>query len=134
MESALEALGLQERLGLVVETNLTTVCTTPENPDKPVAFCLAYSWNRYLDGRDETRDVETPDENPGARVVTVLESGEAPWVIVTNGKLWRLYSAKDPLPVHQLLRDRPARDPGDGRPQRGVPVLLALLPLERLRH
>ena len=36
----------------------------------------------------------TPDENPGARVVTVLESGEAPWAIVTNGKLWRLYSAR----------------------------------------
>ena len=65
----------------------------PDNPEKPVAVCLAYSWNRYLDGRDETRDVQTPDENPGARVVTVLESGEAPWAIVTNGKLWRLYSA-----------------------------------------
>ena len=23
-----------------------------------------------------------------------LESGEAPWAIVTNGKLWRLYSAR----------------------------------------
>ena len=66
----------------------------PDNPAKPVAVCLAYSWNRYLDGRDETRDVHTPDENPGARVVTVLESGEAPWAIVTNGKLWRLYSAR----------------------------------------
>ena len=66
----------------------------PDNPEKPVAVCLAYSWNRYLDGRDETRDVQTPDENPGARVVTVLESGEAPWAIVTNGKLWRLYSAR----------------------------------------
>ena len=66
----------------------------PENPNKPVAFCLAYSWNRYLDGSDETRDAQTPDENPGARVVTVLESGEAPWAIVTNGKLWRLYSAR----------------------------------------
>ena len=57
-------------------------------------MCLAYSWNRYLDGRDETRDLQTPDENPGARVVTVLQSGEAPWAIVTNGKLWRLYSAR----------------------------------------
>ena len=67
---------------------------SPDNSEKPVAVCLAYSWNRYLDGRDETRDVHTPDENPGARVVTVLESGEAPWAIVTNGKLWRLYSAR----------------------------------------
>ena len=57
-------------------------------------MCLAYSWNRYLDGRDEARDAKTPDENPGARVVTVLESGEAPWAILTNGKLWRLYSAR----------------------------------------
>lgn len=61
---------------------------------QPVALCLAYAWNRNLDGYDETRDTETPDENPGARVVSLLESGEAPWVIVTNGKLWRLYSAK----------------------------------------
>ena len=66
----------------------------PNDTEKPVALCLAYAWNRYLDGRDETRDTHAPDENPGARVVTVLESGEAPWVIVTNGKLWRLYSAR----------------------------------------
>ncbi len=66
----------------------------PNDTAKPVALCLAYAWNRYLDGRDETRDTHAPDENPGARVVTVLESGEAPWVIVTNGKLWRLYSAR----------------------------------------
>lgn len=66
----------------------------PDEPEKPVAVCLAYAWNRYLDGRDEARDAQTPDENPGARVVTVLESGEVPWAIVTNGKLWRLYSAR----------------------------------------
>ncbi len=66
----------------------------PDNLEKPVAVCLSYAWNRYLDGRDETRDIQTPDENPSARVVTVLESGEAPWAIVTNGKLWRLYSAR----------------------------------------
>ena len=67
---------------------------TPSNSDNPIALCLAYNWNRYLDGRDETRDTDSPEENPGARVVTVLESGEAPWAIVTNGKLWRLYSAR----------------------------------------
>ena len=65
----------------------------PSNSDNPIALCLAYNWNRYLDGRDETRDTDSKKENPGARVVTVLESGEAPWAIVTNGKLWRLYSA-----------------------------------------
>ncbi|HUW10649.1 MAG TPA: Eco57I restriction-modification methylase domain-containing protein, partial [Anaerolineae bacterium] len=62
--------------------------------DHPLALCLAYKWNRYLDGRDETRDNDRPDHNPGARVVSALESGEAPFVIVTNGKLWRLYAAR----------------------------------------
>lgn len=61
---------------------------------KLLATCLAYAWNRSLDGKDETRDRETPEENPGAAVVSILERGEAPWAIVTNGKLWRLYSAK----------------------------------------
>jgi len=68
--------------------------TLNETSAEPVALCLAYTWNRNLDGYDESRDTVTPDENPGARVVSLLESGEAPWVIVTNGKLWRLYSAK----------------------------------------
>jgi hypothetical protein len=62
--------------------------------DKPVALCLAYTWGRNLDGKDELRDSQTPDENPGAVVVTLLDSGEADWAIVTNGKTWRLYSAK----------------------------------------
>jgi len=60
----------------------------------PIALCLAYTWNRNLDARDEMRDSESPDENPAARVVTLLESGETPWVILTNGKVWRLYSVK----------------------------------------
>ena len=93
MESALEALRFKAvKAGGGDEPDYRLYA--PENPDKPVAFCLAYSWNRYLDGRDETRDGQTPDENPGARVITVLESGEVPWAIVTNGKLWRLYSAR----------------------------------------
>src|SRR5207302_3148411 len=62
--------------------------------DKPLALCLAYKWERNLDGKDEQRDNQTPDENPGAVVVTLLDSGEADWAIVTNGKLWRLYSAR----------------------------------------
>ena len=78
-----------------METNPTTACT-PLITLRSLSLCvLAYSLGiRYLDGRAETRDIQTPDENPGARVVTVLESGEAPWAIVTNGKLWRLYSAR----------------------------------------
>jgi hypothetical protein len=58
------------------------------------AECLAYVWNRSLDAKDETRDLETPDENPSFAVVSLLERGDAPWAIVTNGKIWRLYSAK----------------------------------------
>ncbi len=66
----------------------------------PLALCLAYPWGRNLDGKDEQRDGETPDANPGAVVVSLLyrgekqEGGDGRWAIVTNGKLWRLYSAR----------------------------------------
>ncbi len=60
---------------------------------KTLALCLAYQWGRTLDGRDDN-DQQQPDENPGANVVTLLDSGEAEWAIVTNGKTWRLYAAK----------------------------------------
>ena len=93
VDTALAALGFRVNPGLGGE-NPDYRLYAPDDAEKPVAACLAYPWNRYLDGRDETRDTQTPDENPGARVVTVLESGEAPWAIVTNGKLWRLYSAR----------------------------------------
>lgn len=66
---------------------------SPGNKDKPFALALAYVWNRNLDISDPKRDKESPEENPGARVVSLLEKGEAPWVIMTNGKIWRLYSA-----------------------------------------
>ena len=81
---------------------------TPEEPDyrlyplnhkaddKPLAACLAYPWGRFLDGKDETRDAETPGHNPGQRVVSLLERAEAPWIVMTNGRLWRLYSPKAP--------------------------------------
>ncbi len=61
----------------------------------PLALCLAYAWGRSLDGKDDQRgDASRADENPGAAVVTLLDKGEAAWAIVTNGKIWRLYSAK----------------------------------------
>ncbi|MCC6615298.1 MAG: Eco57I restriction-modification methylase domain-containing protein [Anaerolineae bacterium] len=62
---------------------------------KPIAVALTYVWNRNLDDVDTTREPEdgTPDEIPGAIVVSVLEKTQVPWVIVTNGKLWRLYSS-----------------------------------------
>ncbi|MDH5763355.1 MAG: BREX-1 system adenine-specific DNA-methyltransferase PglX [Nitrospinota bacterium] len=58
-----------------------------------LAFCLAYPWGRHLDGKDP-KDSESPNEDPSRLVVSLLESGEAPWAIVTNGKVWRLYTAK----------------------------------------
>jgi hypothetical protein len=59
----------------------------------PLALCLAYPRGRNLDGKDDQRDSETPDENPGAVVVSLLDRSQD-WAIVTNGKLWRLYSAR----------------------------------------
>jgi hypothetical protein len=67
---------------------------SPGDGDKPLAVVLVYTWGRSLDGKDNRRDNVTPEENPGAVVVSLLEQAEAPWAIVTNGKLWRLYSSK----------------------------------------
>lgn len=58
---------------------------------KPRTVALVYAWGRWLDGPD-AHDPDTPAENPGAAVVSLLERGDADWIIVTNGKLWRLYS------------------------------------------
>ncbi len=65
-----------------------------DDDSKPVTVALTYPWNRSLDGPDETRDPDTPDENPGKVIVSILEKGETDWAIVTNGKTWRLYSRK----------------------------------------
>jgi hypothetical protein len=51
---------------------------------------FVYQWDRWLDGPD-LQDPDTPEENPGACVVTALDQGLADWIIVTNGRLWRLY-------------------------------------------
>ncbi len=64
------------------------------NTDKPLAVALVYPWGRSLDGKDDQRDRDTSDENPGAAVVSLLEAEQAPWAIVTNGQTWRLYSQK----------------------------------------
>ncbi len=71
---------------------------TPGDTSKPIAAVLTYVWNRNLDDVDESRerpedDGGTPFKIPGAMVVSLLEAQVAPWVIVTNGKLWRLYSS-----------------------------------------
>ncbi|XSG77558.1 Eco57I restriction-modification methylase domain-containing protein [Herpetosiphon llansteffanensis] len=58
----------------------------------PVAAFFGYVWNRNLDDHDTQRDSATPAIIPGAEVVSALEAGTVPWVIVSNGKYWRLYS------------------------------------------
>jgi len=65
---------------------------SPEGGD--LGVCLAYPWGRFLDGKDYQRDGESPDENPGALVLSLLQSDGAKWAVVTNGKHWRLYSAR----------------------------------------
>ncbi len=66
--------------------------TTPAGDEIP---CLTYPWDRFLDGPDEGHDPTTPRENPGQTVVGVLDSLDGNgWAIMTNGKLWRLYSAR----------------------------------------
>jgi len=63
--------------------------------ERPLALALVYPWGRFLDGKDDQRDHETSEENPGAAVVSLLERDDAPdWAIVSNGQTWRLYSKK----------------------------------------
>jgi len=67
--------------------------SAPGKRDEPIAAALTYVLNHNLDDADPERDPDTADEIPGTLVVSVLEAGRVPWVIMTNGKLWRLYSA-----------------------------------------
>ncbi|NLX21693.1 MAG: hypothetical protein GXY55_08475, partial [Phycisphaerae bacterium] len=64
----------------------------PGNGKRPLALALVYSWDRSLDMKDDERDGDSPEEVPGAVVISLLEKNLAPWAVVTNGKLWRLYS------------------------------------------
>jgi hypothetical protein len=63
------------------------------------AICLAYRWGRNLDGYEDD-DPEQPDpdgtthENPGAVVISLMDQEQVDWAFLTNGKVWRLYSAK----------------------------------------
>jgi hypothetical protein len=101
LEPALQALGFEARPSkksgssrAEPDYRLYSPGRTQGSPlqQTPWVLCLVYPWGRFLDGKDDQRDKETPEENPGAVVVSLLESGEAPWVLMTNGKLWRLYA------------------------------------------
>ncbi len=72
------------------QTKPDYLLTSKTGHGKTAAF--VYAWDRWLDGPDYNLDQETPDENPGACVVSALEEGVAEWIIITNGRQWRLYS------------------------------------------
>jgi len=63
-----------------------------ESKDK-ISAVLTYRWNRFLDGKESNTSVKRPEENPSQAVVSLLENEDLEWVIVTNGKVWRLYSS-----------------------------------------
>jgi hypothetical protein len=79
--------------GVEADALLFPASVRPEDGAMPVAFSLTYPWRRYLDGKD-AKDPVRSDENPGAQVVSLLDHDVALWAIVTNGKTWRLYSAR----------------------------------------
>jgi hypothetical protein len=79
--------------GVEADALLFPASARPEDAATPVAFALIYPWRRYLDGK-YAADPIRPEENPGAQVVSLLDRDVAPWAIVTNGKTWRLYSAR----------------------------------------
>jgi len=59
-----------------------------------LGICLPYPWGRELDRKDDRHDVEAPETTPTFAVVDLLAKEQAPWVVLTNGKLWRLYSQR----------------------------------------
>lgn len=59
-----------------------------------LGICLPYPWGRELDRKDEMHDSETPEVTPTFAVVDLLANEKAPWIVLTNGKLWRLYSQR----------------------------------------
>ena len=97
IEPTFEVLGYQLHIGKKTSSSKAEPdysLYSEKDDDSPLALSLVYPWGRSLDGKDYERDTETADENPGAVVVSLLEKGQAPWAVVTNGKLWRLYSQR----------------------------------------
>lgn len=124
IEPALAALGFEprsERTGASHESPDYHLYA-PGSKDE-LGWLLVYPWARSLDGKDEERDSDTPDENPGAIVVSLLETKTVPWVVVTNGRLWRLYAREThsratnyyELDAEEVLADTavPLADPGE---------------------
>jgi type I restriction-modification system DNA methylase subunit len=92
LEPLFKKLGFKPTVNRPSKTNQTEpdyILKSSDNGKLTAAF--VYAWDRWLDGPD-LGDTDTPEENPGACVVTALDAGTADWIIVTNGRLWRLYS------------------------------------------
>jgi Eco57I restriction-modification methylase len=90
---------LLKELGFAVSTDSsseTGLHLKLEDPvtRKELGICLPYPWGRELDRKDEMHDTETPEVTPTFAVVDLLAKEKAPWVVLTNGKLWRLYSQR----------------------------------------
>ena len=61
-----------------------------DQTEKPLTYCLVYPWGSKMDGIDEHSSPLMLDLTE--HVVRLLQ--DVNWVIATNGKLWRLYTAK----------------------------------------
>ncbi len=58
-----------------------------------LAIAEAKFWERPLSQKDSSgRDSWKPGENPSHQMVSYLVGTRAPWGILTNGRIWRLYS------------------------------------------
>lgn len=66
----------------------------PDNKENAVCGLCAFPWNRLLDATDTVRDPQRGHRIPGQYVVGLLEKHDLPWFMVTNGKIWRIYSKK----------------------------------------
>jgi transcriptional regulator with XRE-family HTH domain len=90
-EPIFKRLGFKPRVNRPSKTDQTQPdYLLKDKDDNVLSAAFVYQWDRWLDGPD-LNDPDTPEENPGGCVVTALDEGLADWIIVTNGRHWRLY-------------------------------------------
>ncbi len=89
----LQELGFRPSIQTPAETS---VCLRLDDPQSGalLGICLPFPWGRELDRKDAMHDTENPEVTPAFAVVDLLAKEKSPWVILTNGKLWRLYSQR----------------------------------------
>ena len=94
---------------------------------KTAAF--VYAWDRWLDGPD-LNDPDTPEENPGACVVTALDAGTRRLDHRDQRQAVADLQPPGPCTSHELLRGRSGRGADcfrRHRPQRSLPLLVVVL-------